>query len=103
MICTQDYIPVFSMEEALVAKRLVSEGRTFLKPLPYDATPMHYPNFLLTDYSARAVPLEILSGDDAEVAARHQRIAEYLQEQRAHWIWNLQESAAPPELLRPAA
>jgi hypothetical protein len=103
MVCTEDYIPVLSMEEALVAKRLAAEGRAFLKPLPYDAAQMRYPNFLLTDCGTRAVPLEIVSGSDADAAARHQRIAEYVAEERPHWLWDSQESAMPPALLQPAA
>lgn len=98
MVCTEDYIPVLSIEEAILAKRLVSEQRSFIKPLPYDGTEIRYPNFLLTDCGTQALPLEIIVDNEAEAVARHQRIAEYMNEKRVHWLWDLQNGALPPAL-----
>jgi hypothetical protein len=102
MVTTEDFIPTLSMEEALMAKRLVAEGRHFLKPLPYDAPAARIANFLLTDCGEKTVPLEILTralgGGSAEHAARLARIAEYETTQRAHWFWNAPVDPLPPPL-----
>lgn len=102
MVTTEEYIPVLNMEEALVAHRLVTDDRQFLKPLPYDARSTRLPNFLLTDCT-EVVPLEIIGRSDADAAARHMRIGQYREEGRPYWLWDVQESALPPAIMRPAA
>jgi hypothetical protein len=82
MATTEEFIPTFSMEDALVCRRLIAEDRDFYKPLPYDAAPTRFPNFLLTDCGETAVPLEIVSGSALDAAARRSRIAEYEAVQR---------------------
>lgn len=103
MATTEEFIPVFSMEDALVCKRLLAEERHFYKPLPYDAAPTRFPNFLLTDCGDTAVPLEIISGAASDAAMRRLRIAEYEAERRRHWLWDVVQTAMPPTLLQPAA
>lgn len=103
MVTTEEFIPVFSMEDAIVTQRLIADARHFYKPLPYDAAPWRFPNFLLTDCGAKAVPLEIVSGRHADAAARQSRIADYDRAQRPYWLWDVTQHALPPTLLAPAA
>lgn len=103
MVTTEEFIPVFSMEDAIVAKRLIGEDRAFYKPLPYDASSMRFPNFLLIDCGETAIPLEIITGNGRDAAARRQRIADYQEAQRPYWLWDVAELALPPTLLKPAA
>lgn len=103
MVTIEEFIPTFSMEDAIVAKRLIAENRTFYKPLPYDAANTRFPNFLLTDCGESAVPLEIVGGSVADAAARRLRIAEYEETKRRHWIWEVVKAPLPPTLLEPAA
>jgi Protein of unknown function (DUF1173) len=103
MVTTEEFMPTFSIEDALVCKRLIAEDRRFYKPLPYDAVPTRFPNFLLTDCGDTPVPLEIVSGSAMETAARRARIAEYEALQRRFWLWDVVQTTMPPTLLRPAA
>ncbi len=99
MMVTEQYVPVFSMEEALLVQRLIQEGRQFYKPLPYDAELTRLPNFLLTDLSDQAIPLEILEVGDGQAAARQLRMAHYKAEGRLHWSWDVREEPVPPPLV----
>lgn len=103
MVTTEEFIPTFSIEDALVAKRLIAEERHFYKPLPYDAPATRFPNFLLTDCGETAVPIEIVAGNVADAAARRLRIAEYEAAKRRYWLWDVVQTALPPTLLKPAA
>lgn len=103
MVTTEEFIPSFSMEDAIVAKRLVNEERTFYKPLPYDAASTRFPNFLLTDCGESAVPLEIVGSAEADAAARRLRVAAYEEAKRRYWLWDVLAAALPPTLLEPAA
>ena len=102
MATIDEFVPVFSMEDALVCKRLIEEDRHFYKPLPYDTAPTRFPNFLLTDCGETAVPLEVISGSALDAAARRSRIAEYEAVQRRYWVWDVVQTALPPTLLKPA-
>jgi hypothetical protein len=103
MVTTEEFIPTFSMEDAILAKRLINEERSFYKPLPYDAASSRFPNFLLTDCGESTVPLEIVSSSEADAAARRLRIAEYEQVNRRYWLWDAVAAALPPTLLERAA
>jgi hypothetical protein len=99
LVTTAEYIPIFSLEEALLAKYLITQERMFYKPLPYDGLGARLPNFLLTDVGDTPTPMEILSASgDSELATRQVRISQYREDSRAHWIWNVEESASPPSL-----
>ncbi|MFL6605785.1 MAG: DUF1173 family protein [Steroidobacteraceae bacterium] len=98
MVTTPEYIPVFSMEEALLAQRLTDEARAFYKPLPYDAVPWRLPNFLLVDCGDSPIPLEILGYSDAENAVRQGRIAQYRELGSPHWLWDCKEASTAPDL-----
>lgn len=101
MVTTEEFIPVFTMEDALLAKRLVTEDRHFYKPLPYDAPTTRVPSFVLTDCGDTAVPVEIIAGSAAETAARRLRLAEYEAASRRCAAWDVGEQPLPPDL--PAA
>lgn len=99
MVTTTDYIPVDSIEEAILSKRLVESERYFYKPLSYDSDGVRFPNFLLTDAADEPVPLEIVSRGGAPAAARNVRIAHYLERDQLHWTWDVHEDREPPALL----
>lgn len=103
MVTTEEFIPAFSIEDALVAKRLIAEERHFYKPLPYDGPATRLPNFLLSDCAETAVPLEIVTGNVADAAARRLRIAEYEAAKRRYWLWDVAQTALPPALLEAIA
>jgi hypothetical protein len=97
MITTPEYVPVFSMEEALLAKELIDESRAFYKPLPYDGLAWRLPNFLLVDCGESPVALEILAFNEGENAVRQTRIVQCRDDQRPYWVWDSTESAALPQ------
>lgn len=103
MATTEEFIPAFSVEDALVCKRLITEDRHFYKPLPYDAGVTRFPNFLLTDCGDTAVPLEIIGPGGADGAARRLRIADYEAANRRYWLWDAAQDGLPPALLEPTA
>lgn len=98
MVTTLEYIPVLSMEEALLAQHLIHQSRFFIKPLPYDAAAARLPNFLLVDCGAAAVPLEIVGYDATDAATRRSRIAQYLVNGVPHWSWDFRDQHLPPDL-----
>lgn len=101
LITTQEYLPVLSMEEALLTQRLVARGRGFHKPLPYEAPASRLPNLLLTDCGASCVPIEIIADREDEAAARQSRISQY-DGTTAFWLWDCAQHALPPDLMAPA-
>ena len=100
MPTTDQYIPIESPEDLTLAKQLHAEERRYYKPLRYDAT-FGYANFLLTDTSENATPLEILV-DDATVTFRHERIDQYRRENLMHWVWQPSNEGDLPRLPPPA-
>ena len=99
MVTTTDYIPVDSIDEAILSKRLVESERYFYKPLSYDSDGDRFPNFLLSDAADVPVPLEIVSRAGVAGAARNLRIAHYLERDQPHWTWDVHEDREPPALL----
>jgi hypothetical protein len=98
LVTTGEYIPVASMEEALLTRRLIDERRLFVKPLPYDGPRARYPNFLLTDCGEIPVPLEILGRADPDSATQHVRLAQYREDMRPYWRWDVEEAPMIPAL-----
>jgi hypothetical protein len=103
MATTEEFILAFSMEDALVCKRLIADDRHFYKPLPYDAPATRLPNFLLTDCGDTAVPLAIIGSGGGDGAARRLRIADYEAANQRYWLWDVAQNRLPPALLEPAA
>ncbi len=98
LVTNRHYIPVHSMAEAILAKRLIENQRYFYKPLNYDADTGHYSNFLLSDFGDASVPLEICDADGAAAAARNARIAQYQEDGTDYWRWNIKEDREPPNI-----
>jgi Protein of unknown function (DUF1173) len=99
MVTTQEYLPVLSIEEALLIQRLIGQGRGFYKPLPYDGAAPRLPNLLLTDCGDAPVPLEIIANNESDAAARQARIAQYRETHRPFWVWDCAEHALPPDFV----
>jgi hypothetical protein len=95
LITGEEFIPLFSIEEALLCKRLVQEERAFYKPLPYDGPAARLPNLILTDCGNHGVPLEIMPTEAREAAMRRLRIDTYEASQRRFWIWDTRQTALP--------
>jgi hypothetical protein len=95
VITAREFIPLFSIEEALVCRRLIDEARAFYKPLPYDASCVRVPNFILTDTGTTSVPLEILPIDRAAAAASQLRLARYQDTRHRFWQWDISDSPVP--------
>ena len=98
MVTTSEYIPVLSMEDALLAQQLLQQSRTFCKPLPYDGPACRLPAYLLLDCGSRAVPLEVIGHQDAEIAVQLSRIEQYHEQGTVHWQWDYRDTPAPPPL-----
>ena len=102
MSITGELIPVESSYERTVADLLVVQGRSFTKPLRYDAeSDQVLPDFILTD-TAREMPLEVFGRDDAKYLARKEEKRHHYE---AHygadgwWSWDAAAgtaSAVPP-------
>lgn len=98
LVTAAEFIPLFSIEDALVSRRLIDEGRSFYKPLPYDGGAAQVPSFILTDTGASSVPMEVVPDDPAVAVLRRSRIDEYQATQRRFWVWEVSDSAIPPAL-----
>jgi hypothetical protein len=96
VVTAREFIPLFSIEDAIVSRRLIDAGRTFYKPLPYDAPATRVPNFILTDTGATSVPLEIIPADGAAAASSHLRLEHYQTTQQRVWQWDVSASSEPP-------
>jgi hypothetical protein len=94
MSITAEFVPVESSYERLVAERLVAQGRSFTKPLRFDAgADLVLPDFILTDTPAE-VPMEVFGRSDAEYLRRKAEKGAYYDEQygKAGW-WNWDAAA----------
>lgn len=96
LITGEAFIPLFSIEEALLCRRLIDEDRAFYKPLPYDGAIAQFPNLILMDCGDSGVPLEVVSTDAREAAIRRSRIDMYRSTQQPHWVWDTHQAALPP-------
>jgi hypothetical protein len=61
MATTEQWIPLHTPFEETLIRRLVEEGRRFIKPLPYDSPAVEFANALLIDVGPNAVPLHLVS------------------------------------------
>src|SRR5690606_16799591 len=105
MVVTEEWIPVESGYEAVIAEQLIAEGRRFEKPLRFDAREAVFPDFWLKD-TAAPVPMEVWGMSTAEYQARKQ-------EKTAHydatygsggwWSWNAANGDSIPAIPPPVA
>lgn len=98
MSITAEFVPVESSYERVVAEELVAQGRSFMKPMRYDAGQHQVlPDFILTDTS-REVPLEVFGRDDAEYIQRKAEKRAYYDARYGRegwWSWDAAANAAP--------
>jgi Protein of unknown function (DUF1173) len=98
LVTTQQFIPLFNLTEALMVEKLINERRSFYKPMPYDADPRRYANFLLTDIGEDALPVEIFYLSEEAEAPRTARIVQYQENQRPYYQWDSAKETSPPAL-----
>lgn len=90
MSVSQDWIPVESSFEVLVAEKLVAEHRRFEKPLRFDAEDVTFPDFWLKDVGA-PIPMEVWGMTSSEYLARKAEKIAYYDEaygKDGWWQWN---------------
>lgn len=91
MPVTQDWLPVDSAYEHIIADLLTDAGRAFIKPLRFDAdTDTVFPDFILTD-TATDVPMEVFGRTDEAYKTRKAVKERYYAETfgiDGWWCWN---------------
>jgi hypothetical protein len=111
MSVTQQWIPTESSHERLIAEKLVSEGRSFNKPLLYNQDEDDvFPDFVLTDCASGEVPMEVFGRDDEDYLKRKADKTAYYDRQYGQggwWCWDASKCRAeappfPPQKRQPA-
>jgi hypothetical protein len=91
MSITAEFLPVESSYERTVADFLVMQGRSFMKPLCYQASAdLVLPDFIFTD-TLREVPMEVFGRDDARYLQRKEEKSAHYDEQYGKsgwWSWD---------------
>ena len=91
MSITAEFVPVESSYERMVSDLLVAQGRSFTKPLRYDASSDQVlPDFILTD-TAKEVPMEVFGRNDAAYLQRKVEKSAYYEKHYGvggWWSWN---------------
>jgi hypothetical protein len=92
MAVTPQWIPTESSHERVIAEKLVSEGRSFNKPLRYDQVrDVVFPDFVLTDCASGEVPMEVFGRDDEDYLKRKAEKTAYYDKQYGvggWWCWD---------------
>ena len=99
MSVSQDWIPVESSFEVLVAEKLVAERRRFEKPLRFDADDVTFPDFWLKDVGA-PMPMEVWGMTSSDYQARKTEKSAYYDEtygKDGWWSWNGADGDELPE------
>lgn len=95
---TNEWIPVESSFEAVVADLLVAQGRSFRKPLSYNAEEEQVlPDFVLTDVG-REVPMEVFGRSDAAYLERKAEKGRHYNENygpTGWWKWDAAADSSP--------
>lgn len=96
MSITAEFVPVESSYERVVADLLVAQGRSFIKPLRYDADAcLVLPDFVLTDTSPE-MPMEVFGRSNEEYLRRKEEKTAYYDEhygKTGWWYWDAAASA----------
>lgn len=91
MCVTANWIPVDSSYEMVIAIKLTTEGRGFIKPLRFDAgEDMVFPDFILLD-AGRDLPMEVFGRSDETYEARKAEKSKYYHDHfgvDGWWHWN---------------
>ena len=81
-------IPVDSSHELRIAEKLITEKRSFIKPLRYDDEEMVLPDFILTDTRCNT-PMEVWGLNTPEyIARKHEKRLIYNEGYEQWWEWN---------------
>ena len=95
MLTTENWIPIEGIHEADLIQALTEQRRRFVKPLRYDArSTAPFPNALLLDTGAKAIPLHLVSPsmDPRERAAKEKTIKA---QGDAPWVWYTDKPIPP--------
>ncbi len=91
MAVTDQWIPVESSYERVIADKLTAEGRAFIKPLRFEASEdVVFPDFILRD-TPKEAPLEVFGRNDEAYEARKAEKIGYYREHfgvDGWWSWN---------------
>lgn len=91
MQVTQNWIPVDSSYEQIIADKLAAERRGYMKPLRFDAgEDTIFPDFILLD-TDKNTPMEVFGRTDEAYEARKAEKVEYYKENFGSdgwWCWN---------------
>lgn len=91
MQVTQNWIPVDSSYEQIIADKLTAEQRGYVKPLRFDAgEDTVFPDFILLD-TGKDTPMEVFGRTDEAYEARKAEKIEYYKENFGSdgwWCWN---------------
>jgi hypothetical protein len=98
MPTSRHFIPIDSSYEAALADLLVTQNRSFIKPLSVRSGESTLPDFILTDTSPEHV-LEVFGMNTHEYVERKiAKLAIYKAEGKPVWSWEPSISAEPPQL-----
>lgn len=97
MPVTPDFIPFDSSYEKTVANALVTNDRSFIKPLRYEATQVTFPDFILTD-TTEPVPMEVygMTNNAAYDKRKQQKNCYYQKAFRQFWQWDIGKTTEMP-------
>jgi hypothetical protein len=86
MLVSSQWLPMDGLHEVDLIQRLCNDGRSFIKPLQYDAKPGLFPNALLLDMGPAPKRLHVVNGlsEPKERAAKEKAIRD---EGEAAWVW----------------
>ena len=98
MMVTPTWIPINHGHEADLVGKLVSDKRTFIKPLQYEENnPGKFANLVLRDAGVKSMNLHVTSSfmNEKELASKQKLIHT---EGATSWHWDASAEAVPPDL-----
>ena len=103
MPTTAQLIPFDSSYEKQVILKLIKQGRSFIKPLRYDAKQVTFPDFILLDTES-PVPMEVygMSNSPEYEARKHDKNIYYKRAFDNFWQWDLCISSIMPDFPKTA-
>ena len=104
MAVSERWIPVASSFEADIEQMLSDEGRSYWKPLRFDASEDEvFPDFWLLDTGERETPMEVFGrSDPAYLQRKNNKIRHYNREFGATGWWSWDAAADPKGISMPA-
>ena len=104
MAVSERWIPVASSFEADIEQLLSDEGRSYWKPLRFDASEDEvFPDFWLLDTGERETPMEVFGrSDPAYLQRKNNKIRHYNREFGATGWWSWDAAADPKGISMPA-